>query len=99
MARFIVVDLTDPSSAPYEVATIVPQTMVPVLPLLSREPPVVDGKATERKEFAMFEDLRRRYHWVLPTFRYQDINELLDSLQTHIIAPAKQKAKELIQPK
>jgi len=53
----------------------------------------------ERREYAMFEDLRRRYHWVLPTFRYQDIDELLDSFQTQIIVPAEQKARELMQPK
>lgn len=99
LARFIIVDLADPSSAPYEVATIIPQTVVPVQPLLLREPLLVDGKAVERHEFAMFEDLRRRYHWVLPTFRYQDTTELLASLQAQIIAPAEQKAKELMQPK
>jgi hypothetical protein len=95
LARFIIVDLTDPSSAPYEVATIVPQTVVPVQPLLSRELLVVDGKVVERREFAMFEDLRRRYHWVLPTFRYQDTAELLASLIEKVISPAEQKAKEL----
>jgi hypothetical protein len=99
LARFIIVDLTDPSSAPHEVATVIPQTAVPVQPLLSREPLIVDGKVRERREYAMFEDLRRRYHWVLPPFRYQDTAELLASFQAHIIAPAEQKARELTQPK
>ena len=95
LARFIIVDLTDPSSAPHEVATIIPQTVVPVLPLLTLQPLIVDGKTIERHEYAMFEDLRRRYHWVLPTFRYQDTADLLASLQEHIITPAEQKAQEL----
>jgi uncharacterized protein YjbI with pentapeptide repeats len=99
LARFIVVDLTDPSSAPYEVATIIPQTVVPVQPLLLRGPLVIGGEAVERREFAMFEDLRRRYDWVLPTFRYQDTAELLASLQTEIIELAEQKARELTQPR
>lgn len=99
LARFIIVDLTDPSSAPHEVATVIPQTVVPVQPLLTLQPLLIDGKAVERHEYAMFEDLRRRYHWVLPTFRYQDTAELLISLQEHIIAPAEQKARELMQPK
>lgn len=99
LARFIIVDLTDPSSAPHEVATVIPQTVVPVQPLLLREPLIIDGKAVERREYAMFEDLRRRYHWVLPTFCYQDTAELLTSLQAHIIAPAEQKVRELTQPK
>jgi hypothetical protein len=69
--------------------------VVPVQPLLTLQPLIVDGKAVERHEYAMFEDLRRRYSWVLPTFRYQDTSDLLASLQKHIIEPAEQKAKEL----
>src|SRR6266566_367526 len=99
LARFIIVDLTDPSSAPHEVAMVIPHTVVPVQPLLSQEPLLIDGKSVERREYAMFEDLRRRYHWVLPTLRYQDKDELLALLQTKVIAPAEQKAKELMQPK
>jgi len=95
LARFIIVDLTDPSSAPHEVATVIPQTVVPVQPLLTLQPFIVDGKAVERHEYTMFEDLRRRYHWVLPTFRYQNTNDLLVSLKEKIIEPAEQKAKEL----
>src|SRR6266567_2701521 len=98
LARFIIVDLTDPSSAPHEVAMVIPHTVVPVQPLLSQEPLPIDGKSVERREYAMFEDLRRRYHWVLPTLRYQDKDELLALLQTKVIAPAEQKAKELMQP-
>jgi len=99
LARFIIVDLTDPSSAPHEVATVIPLTVVPVQPLISQESLMVDGKVVEKREYAMFEDLRRRYPWVLPTFRYQGIAELLASLQAQIIGPAEQKARELAQPK
>jgi len=55
----------------------------------------LEGKAIERHEYAMFEDLRRRYHWVLPTFCYQDTQDLLKSLKENIIDPAERKAKEL----
>jgi uncharacterized protein YjbI with pentapeptide repeats len=99
LARFIIVDLTDPNSAPHEVAMVIPHTLVPVQPLLWQEPLMVDGKVVERREYPMFEDLRRRYHWVLPTFHYQNTAELLASLQAQIIAPAEQKARDLIQPK
>ena len=94
LARFIIVDLTDPSSAPHEVAAVIPQTVVPIQPLLTLQPLMVEGKAVERHEYAMFEDLRRRYHWVLPTFRYQDTSDLLASLQEHIIEPAELKADD-----
>ncbi|MFL5624133.1 MAG: pentapeptide repeat-containing protein, partial [Ktedonobacteraceae bacterium] len=95
LARFIIVDLTDPSSAPHEVATVIPQTVVPVQPLLSLQPLIVDGKAVERHEYAMFEDLRRRYHWVLPTHQYKNANSLITSLKKNIIDPAERKAQEL----
>jgi len=98
LARFIIVDLTDPSSAPHEVATIIPHCIVPVQPLLTLQPLIIEGKAVERREYAMFQDLRRRHPWVLPTFRYQDSADLLASLKQYIIEPAERKAKELTQP-
>jgi hypothetical protein len=33
MARFIIADLTDPSSIPHELAMLVPGTVVPVQPV------------------------------------------------------------------
>jgi hypothetical protein len=85
LARFIIVDLTDPSSAPHEVVAVIPHTIVPVQPL------ILDGE----KEYSMFRDLRQRYHWVLPTYSYTDQAHLLATLQEHVIAPAEQKAQEL----
>ncbi len=89
LARFIIVDLTDPSSTPHEVATIIPQCIVPVQPLLLRD------DAQPRHEYVMFQDLRTRYHWVLPTHQYQDTASLLVSLKERVIEPAEQKAQEL----
>jgi hypothetical protein len=85
LSRFIIVDLTDPSSAPHEVATVIPQTIVPVQPL------ILDGE----RAYSMFRDLRQRYHWVLPTYAYTDQAHLLATLQEQVIAPAEQKAQEL----
>ncbi|GER89731.1 hypothetical protein KDW_38930 [Dictyobacter vulcani] len=89
LAHFIIADLTDPSSIPYEMATIVPNCFVPVQPLILR------GK----HEFAMFKDLRLRYHWVLPTYRYADKEGLLASIRKSVIKPAEQKARELVELK
>src|SRR6266566_1809315 len=99
LSRFIIVDLTDPSSAPHEVATVIPQCVVPVQPLLSLQPLIGDEKEVERREYAMFQDLRRRYSWVLLTFRYQDTADVLASLKEKIIDPAELKVKELVQQK
>jgi uncharacterized protein YjbI with pentapeptide repeats len=85
LSRFIIADLTDPSSIPYELGLIVPGLRVPVLPIL------LEGK----KAFAMFPDLPHMYHWVLPTYTYTDQAHLLATLQKRVIAPAEQKAQEL----
>jgi hypothetical protein len=84
LARFIIADLTAPSSIPYELATIVPGTVVPVQTI------ILEGQ----REFAMFRDLHSRYHWVLAPHTYESKDGLLDDLNK-IIAPAEVKAKQL----
>jgi uncharacterized protein YjbI with pentapeptide repeats len=91
LARFLIVDLTDPRCVPYEVATIVPHCIVPVQPLLAQDQ---TGQA-----FRMFQDLQRRYHWVLPIYQYQDSTSLLAALQEQVIEPAEHKAQMLEQQK
>ncbi len=92
LARFVIVDLTDPSSAPHEMATIAPQCIRPIKPIISNELVLKDGKEVEKwREYAMFQSLRKRYHWILDTFRYQDIPHLIDSLQDDIIKPVEEK--------
>jgi len=88
LARFIIVDLTDPSSAPYEVGSIASNHIRPIQALFR---PSDEAK----RVFAMFPDLERRYHWVLPPYEYQDQEHLLASLQAKVIGPAEQKAQEL----
>lgn len=62
MARFIVADLTDPSSIPKELEAIVPDLAVPVQPLL-------EGAS---RPHAMFKDYWK-YDWVLPVYRYEGL--------------------------
>jgi hypothetical protein len=85
LSRFIIADLTNPASIPQELYAIVPTLAIPIQPLLE----------VSQKEYSMFDDLRRTYHWVLPTYHYVDLSALLTSLPTDIIAPAEQKADEL----
>ena len=85
LARFIIADLTDPSSIPYELATVVPNTPIPVQPILQSGKP----------EFAMFGDLRRRYGWVLPTQPYDDLRHLIADIGERVIRPAEDKVKQL----
>jgi hypothetical protein len=84
MARFIIADLTDPSSIPKELEAIVPCLAVPVQPLL----------AGASSPYAMFKDYWK-YDWVLPVYRYEGIEPLLATLAERVITPAEGKAKAL----
>src|SRR3954451_16351515 len=88
LARFIIADLTDPSSIPYELGRIVPSTKVPVQPLL----------LSSRREFAMFPDLQNDYHWVLPIHHYDSQEQLIANLAEQVIRPAEAKVQELQRP-
>ena len=84
MARFIIADLTDPSSIPKELEAIVPHLAVPVQPLL-------EGAS---RPYAMFKDYWK-YEWVLPVYRYEGLEPLLATLAEKVIAPAEGKVKAL----
>jgi uncharacterized protein YjbI with pentapeptide repeats len=85
MARFIIADLTEAKSMPQEVQAIVPNLpSVPVQPLL----------LASEYEYGMFEHFKR-YPWVLAVYRYEDPQEVLNSLEAKIISPAEAKAREL----
>jgi hypothetical protein len=84
MARFIIADLTDPSSISKELEAIVPGLAVPVQPLL-------EGVS---RPYAMFKDYWK-YDWVLPVYWYEGLEPLLATLAEKVIAPAEKKVKEL----
>jgi len=85
MARFVVADLTEPSSIPQELQAIVPDVLVPVQPLLQEgfEP------------WSMFVDLKRKYHWVLEIQHYRDMSDLVASLNEKVMLPVEAKRREL----
>ena len=86
MARFIIADLTDPSSIPQELQAIIPSVRVPVQPLL------LEGSSL----YSMFEDFDPQdFHWVLPVYRYKEPEQLLSTLAENVIAPAEGKVKAL----
>jgi uncharacterized protein YjbI with pentapeptide repeats len=84
MARFIIADLTDPSSIPKELEAIVPHLAVPVQPLL-------EGVS---RPYAMFKDYWK-YDWVLPIYWYEGVQPLLATLPEKVIAPAEAKMESL----
>jgi hypothetical protein len=84
LSRFIIIDLTDPSSAPHEAASIIPDCKVPIQP-------IIEGTG---KPYAMFSGFQL-YPWILKLYRYENKDVLITSLKEHIIEPAERKAEEL----
>jgi uncharacterized protein YjbI with pentapeptide repeats len=85
MSRFVVAELTGPSSVPKELQSIVPQLhSVPLIPLV-RAP---------RRAFSMFDALAR-YPWVVAPRVYQKDEELLSTIDEAVIRPAEAKLAEL----
>jgi hypothetical protein len=86
MARFIIADLTDPSSIPQELQAIIPSVRVPIQPLL------LEGSSL----YSMFRDFDPQdFHWVLPVYQYKEPEQLLAMLAEKVIAPAEGKVKAL----
>ena len=56
LSRFIIADITNPSSVPMELQEVVPNYMVPLVPIL----------AEGQQHFSMFVALQKKYEWVLP---------------------------------
>ncbi len=78
MSKFIIADVTDPRSVPHELASIVPTLpSVPVQPIIQRG----------QEPFAMMIDLAR-YDWFLPCHTYQNLDELIVTLDANVIKPA-----------
>ncbi len=84
MARFIIADLTDPSSIPHELATVVP---------FLRTTPVLLLRLKGAGGYSMASDFEA-YPWVFKPYEYTDGPALIQSLP-EVIAPAEQKADEL----
>jgi hypothetical protein len=84
MARFIIADLTDPSSIPKELEAIVPSLAVPVQPIL-------EGLA---RPYAMFNDYWK-YDWVLSPCRYEGLEPFLATIAEKVITPAETTVKSL----
>lgn len=75
MSRFIIVDLSDPRCAPYELGTIAPNVNSPIAALIKKG----------ENPFAMFSDLENRYAWVLAPLTYERNSEISDIVSTLII--------------
>jgi uncharacterized protein YjbI with pentapeptide repeats len=87
LSHFVIVDITNPRSAPLELQATVPDYMVPFAPVLQ------EGE----KPFAMFVDLQNKYDWVLqPVIGYPSVERLIEVTEDRIVKPAEVKFNELL---
>ncbi|MEM9091612.1 MAG: pentapeptide repeat-containing protein [Cyanobacteria bacterium P01_F01_bin.53] len=70
LCRFVIADITNPSSSPLELQAIVPNFMIPVVPILQ------EGESP----FAMFRDLENKHTWVLDIIEYDSAENLVKVL-------------------
>ena len=83
----LIVDITNPRSAPLELQATVPEYMIPFVPIIERG----------EEPFAMFRDLWIKHReWVLDPIRYPSVERLVEVLDTEIIAPAQARFADLL---
>lgn len=78
MSRFIIADITNPSSSPLELQAIVPDYMVPLVPIIQQ------GETA----FSMFAGLQVKYWWVQELVEYPSITALLREMNQEVVGPA-----------
>ena len=71
LSKFIIMDLSDPNSSPHEAVVTITDLKVPFLPILE----------VSQKEYAMFDDLRKKHPWVLQRVEYIDKNHLINNIE------------------
>ena len=87
LSSFIVADITCPRSVPQEAQTIVPNFMVPFVPILQEN----------EDPFPTFSSLEVKHKlWVLPRVKYDSVETLRAVFDELILKPAKQKAEHLV---
>jgi hypothetical protein len=87
LSKFVIVDITNPRSAPLELQATVPDYMVPFAPILQHG----------EQPFSMFVDLQNKYDWVLrDVIGYPSVDRLIEVLEDEVVRPAKAKFNELL---
>ena len=87
LSHFVIVDITNPRSAPLELQATVPEYMIPFVPIIEKG----------EEPFAMFTDLWIKHReWVLDPIRYPSVDRLIEVLDTEIVRPAQARFADLL---
>jgi hypothetical protein len=87
MSRFTIADITNPRSSPLELQVLVPEYMIPFVPIIQED----------EEPFAMFKDLRR--DWVLDVPKFSPPDDLLRVFKRAVVDVALEKGRELLATK
>jgi|SRR5271165_1309106 len=87
LSRFIIADITNPASSPLELQAIMPDYMIPFVPIIQQG----------EKPFSMFQDLNQKYgEWVLKVLEYDSADNLIKVLGDAVVRPALEMSQRLI---
>jgi hypothetical protein len=87
LSHFVIADITNPRAAPLELQAIVPDYMIPFVPILEQG----------EEPFSMFIDLWIKYReWVFDPIHYPSVDRLIEVLDKEIICPAQARFPELL---
>lgn len=79
LSVFVIADITNPKSSPLELQALVPDYMVPFVPIIQ------EGESP----FSMFRDLKQKHdEWVCDVLEYDSADNLIRALQSAVIDPA-----------
>jgi hypothetical protein len=79
LSHFVIADITNPRSTPLELQAIVPECMVPFIPILE----------SGEEPFAMFRNLWIKHReWVFEPIPYPSLDRLVEILDAEIVHPA-----------
>jgi len=83
LSKFVVVDLSGPS-VPQEIYAVVPHFDIPFIPIIE------EG----RKKYSLFQDIQKRYDWVLDPVEFRTKKDLAELIPSRVIKPAEEWHKE-----
>ena len=87
LSRFIIADITNPKSSPLELQAVIPDYMIPLVPILDEK----------EEPFSMFRDLQNKYDdWVLDVLKYDSVENLIKVIEFAVIKPALEREGELL---
>lgn len=85
LSKFVIADMSEPKSTPLESHSIIPNLMIPFVPIIQ------EGENI----FSMFADLKKKYDWVLDPISYKNKEDLIANFEKGILGRVEGKFSEI----